>query len=494
MPANQSWRQEPQKCDAYVVNAKDEPMGMAIFVGGNVMVTCAHVVADALGDKQIHTEDDAPTAKLNIRFFRSGNETLSATVREDGWLKFLDKQEAGHVSDPGMSDIAVLELDRVPDEDTAQPLTFTDVPPSRWEDALRFYGYTRSKPQGGWVSARENGVVEKDRIELKTGGGDDNIIEGGCSGSMVWDQIHGRCVGMVDARLDRRTGYAIPVGCLVDACVEILPEPPENDSLVAHLRSAVMLIDRKEERNQMEEFLRNLRVESPVKPVLCVISGRMKSHPELLLTCFLNGSFPKILGSSQGYVNEAKEIELDSEPMAMQRSLAAIVCDDPNDIDPAAIAEQMRQRKETFVFTSEIYLEDLNEGLEEVLRDYIRFLENIAKQQPNTPLFHCFFVTTNAKNLESAQVNTATALFEECSPPKGGELHGPLAFGPLEKVQRRHLKDWIRKELEPLLKQHPQFDASALEYYMLAEMEAEFDMNDCILFVREKLHAVLGHA
>ena len=102
---------------------------------------------------------------------------------------------------------------------------------------------------------------------------------------MVWDQIHGRCVGMVDARLTRRTAYAIPVDALVEACAELRTEPPENQSLALQISRSIMFIDRKEERTRMEAFLEQLHEESPVKPVLGVISGRLKSHPDLLLNC-----------------------------------------------------------------------------------------------------------------------------------------------------------------------------------------------------------------
>jgi hypothetical protein len=467
---------------------------MAIYVGERVMLTCAHVVAQALGDEAIRRQLGPPSKSITLHFFRTTNAKRSAKVRTNGWFRVLEKQEASLEADAGMSDIAVLHLEEELDEGTALPVSFTDVPPSRWEDALRFYGNTKSRPQGGWISARENGSVELDRIELRTGEGDQNIVEGGCSGSMVWDQIHGRCVGMVDARLSKRTAYMIPIDCLVAACTELHPEVPADQSLAIQIRRSIMLVNRKQERLQMETFLRELPRETPIKPTVCVISGHLKSHPDLLLNCFLSACFRAALGATQGCVSEAKEIEMIEEPQSMRRALAKIVCANPSDAHPGKVAEQMRNRKETIVITTELYLEDLNAQMEATLLDYIRFLEAIAKEGPNVPFFHCFCVTTNARELDAAQVRSINALFEDYLGLNAHNVHGPVCFGPLGKIQRRHLRDWINKELEPRFSADPRFDAKIMESHMLNAFPEEFDLNDCIVFVDEQLHRVLDHA
>jgi hypothetical protein len=285
---------DPSGSDAYVVDAGGKPLGMAIYLGNGLLLTCAHVVAEATGDPGAKTDPSPPEDAVGIWFFRTTNETIEARVED--WFPYVPDEEIRMVPDPHLSDIAILRLERGElDHSTAEPAVFTDADPTTEPDSLRFYGNTPSKPNGGWVTAGDNGRVEKDRHDLVTAHGADNIVEGGCSGSLVFDRYHGRCVGMIDARLGDTKAYMIPTDVLVEACEEIFPEPPQSASALDRYTQSLPYLNRARERSKMRKELERLTAESALRPVICTVSGTTKSRPGLLVECFVQDTFKKVL-------------------------------------------------------------------------------------------------------------------------------------------------------------------------------------------------------
>ncbi len=473
---------EPATSDVYVLSAQSgKPIGMAIFIGGTKIITCAHVIADALGDIKSAYNDAIPDEKISFRFFRTNNVIVSGTVEE--WFPVLDNKKAATFDDAGgLSDIAIIELDSHIDESIAVPAIFTDVPPNRSSHCLRFYGNTKSRPNGGWISAKENGPVEKERLELRTEGGDDNNVEGGFSGSLVWDQYHGRCVGMIDARLGDHRAYMIPTLILYEACIDLILQAPENSSRGSQIEHAMMYIDRIKERKNMEKLLRDVREQKPQTPSICVISGHSNAHPDLLVKTFINSTFRTELRADQKYV-QSKNIEI---PVGYE-ALDDVIENFTQELgltginDPATIAEQLRIRKETLVLSSKVYLEDFDEDLEETLEGYVKFLSDISSSQPDVLFFHFFILTTSRSGMTEADFNTAlNSLVEKC---KNCDIPKDVVhFGPLRRLGRQHVERWAVKELKDVLSQSGKFNETFLLANIQEGLPEEFEMNECILY------------
>lgn len=484
---------EPERSDAYVIDGDGNPVGMCFYVGEGVILTCAHVVAEALGNKELAFQDEVPDDDISLQLFRTTNEVVNARVRDDGWFRAYQKVDADF--DAGCSDIAVLELESEPLPEVLEPLSFTDLEPSRVEDSMRFYGKTRKKPVGGWVSARENGSVEKDRLELRTSDGEENIVEGGCSGSLVWDAIHGRCVGMIDARKGNRVAYMIQADSLIEACVEIHPEPPASRALLLQIERAVMLIDRDDEREDMNMLLGAVSQDDPSHPVICTISGSIEARPELLLNCFLLESFRDGLGLNQRYA-EPKEVRLHGDVDRIKRKIADLLCFDPAKSAPEEVADHLRNRSETIVFYTEVYVDEFSDGEEQTLREYVQYLAEIAAHGPNALLFQFFYVVTDGPKLEQAEVdavnNAIEQVLSECD--SGIRIRGPESFGPLGPLRKRHLRRWVKDELQPRVGAAPAFDEERLTSYMLEKFPDEFEMNRFVYFVKQKLDQVIRDA
>jgi hypothetical protein len=181
-----------------------EEAGVGFWIDGHYVVTCAHVVNAALGLPE--KSPDRPTKSIALEFVKAGE---SRSARVVGWHRVLETHE---ISDRTLEDLAILQLSEPPPNSAmaAGSLLAADYQVGNPFTALGFadeggrwaYGQLRDRwPTTGWIQ------LEANRTEGKR-------VEGGFSGTPVWDAEQNRVVGLVvaaDRAVGDRVAMAIPV-------------------------------------------------------------------------------------------------------------------------------------------------------------------------------------------------------------------------------------------------------------------------------------------
>ncbi len=182
--------------DGYVV-------GAGFLVGERHILTCAHVVAGALG--LADDTPEKPQAPVSLDFPRVAPRQL-LTARVVLWRP--PRADGG-------DDIAGLELDGNPPHGAqAAPLAQVE---DLWEHSFRAFGFPRGQDTGVWATGRLLGRQVTNWVQIEDVKETGFSVEPGFSGTPVWDSQVEAVVGMVVAaekRMNLKTAFAIPVDVL----------------------------------------------------------------------------------------------------------------------------------------------------------------------------------------------------------------------------------------------------------------------------------------
>ncbi|MFC9510216.1 trypsin-like peptidase domain-containing protein [Streptomyces sp. NPDC057002] len=190
---------------ARVRSADGTPVGSGFLLAPGTVVTCAHVVAQAL--RTDARAESAPTSPVTVEFpLQRGNIAYAASV--SAWRP---------VAADGTGDIALLRLP----EDTPDIPT-TPVPLAGagdvWDHRFRILAFPATAEHGAWIGGRLLGAVGQGWISMEAEGTAHHISPG-CSGAPVWDEQLAAVVGMTVATDRGRTAgtsYLIPAAALLD--------------------------------------------------------------------------------------------------------------------------------------------------------------------------------------------------------------------------------------------------------------------------------------
>ncbi|MFD7498882.1 trypsin-like peptidase domain-containing protein [Streptomyces sp. NPDC059832] len=184
------------------------PLGVGFLVDDRHAITCAHVVAAALG---LDRSEPPEGARLHVDLpLLSGPGDRAVTVTASV-VRWGPSQAAGG---SGL-DVAVLRLDRaVPG---AGPVRLVDIEPENLRGyATEIVGFPEGRGQGVWHEGvlrgpQADGHIQVDRV------GAGYRVSRGFSGSPVWSRDLGAVVGMtVKAELgEPAAGFMIPVDQLI---------------------------------------------------------------------------------------------------------------------------------------------------------------------------------------------------------------------------------------------------------------------------------------
>ncbi|WP_329470474.1 serine protease [Streptomyces sp. NBC_01723] len=182
--------------------------GTGFLVGDGLVLTCAHVVCDALGKPR----DTEVLAGARVTFdlpLLAGagvpGQGIEAEVAH--WIPI--REDRG-------GDVAVLRvLSPAPE---ARPLPTS---PSRrlWEHGSRIVGFTGASDRPVWQRGSLLGPAGKGWVQLSRADGQTVRVTGGFSGSPVWDNALGAVVGMIVAAepaRDDQQAYMLHLGALAD--------------------------------------------------------------------------------------------------------------------------------------------------------------------------------------------------------------------------------------------------------------------------------------
>ncbi len=181
-------------------------VGIGFLIDGKHVMTCAHVVAKALGIARDTRIQDLPVERITLDFpLVDDNHPCTASVVL--WLPPMP-DETG--------DIAVLELEQ------QRPFSTTPVklvePSDFWGKPFGTYGYPQSI--GGWASGVVRGRIAGNRLQIINKDEKSYFIQPGFSGSPVYCDEAGvqGVIGMVasgetDPNLD--VGFIVPAEVLL---------------------------------------------------------------------------------------------------------------------------------------------------------------------------------------------------------------------------------------------------------------------------------------
>jgi WD40 repeat protein len=188
------------------VIARDQRVGLGVLVRPNLLVTCAHVVASALGLREDHPEKPQDPIEIQVLATRT-----RCTARPLLW----------HPIDPEFAmefqDICLLELETaIAIEATWDDLT--SQAPRRGHKVAAF-GYYGGMPPGGYSAEYVlKGAVDGLWWQLApAASATSSLIDRGFSGSLAWDVDEDGPVGIVVARAGPHA-YVIPSTVLRAAC------------------------------------------------------------------------------------------------------------------------------------------------------------------------------------------------------------------------------------------------------------------------------------
>jgi hypothetical protein len=191
-----------------------EVVGSGFLVGPDLVATCAHVVAAAVGADPFAPLP--PQAALDLDFPALANGPRSRSARVRRWVP---------IGDDGTGDVALLRLDApAPAGSVMPPVRRVD---RLWDHPFRVFGFPEGRWDGVWATGRIRGGQGTGWFQLQGTPGD-QPIEGGFSGAPVWDDETGAVVGMTVAA-DRdptvTTAYLLPVEQVLGLDPELLPSP-----------------------------------------------------------------------------------------------------------------------------------------------------------------------------------------------------------------------------------------------------------------------------
>ena len=187
-------------------------VGAGFLVGERQVLTCAHVVSQALG--LVNYPLDLPQGLVSLDFPLIPPRTL-LTAKVVLWCPPLSD---------GRGDIAGLELQSEPPT-TAEVVRFA-LAEDVWEHPFRVFGFPDGYDDGVWATGRLLGRQATDWVVIEDVKAQGFGVAPGFSGTAVWDtQLQG-VVGMVVAAsrpADTKTAFVIPLDVLVAAWPLIEP-------------------------------------------------------------------------------------------------------------------------------------------------------------------------------------------------------------------------------------------------------------------------------
>jgi len=239
-------------------------VGTGFFVGEGTLLTCAHVVADALGIDENTTT--IPTTPVCLDF-----PLVDSRYRLTAQVTFWQPVQTN-----GGGDIAVLHLDSIPPNGVkAARLMFTE---DLWDHSFRAFGFPEKHDQGVWASGKLRAREATGWVQIEDVKDPGKRVQPGFSGGAVWDEQLDGVAGMIVAADEdtSKVAYIIPTNALTKAWPAlgqhvILP-CPYRGLFAFREQDAAFFFGRERFTNQLMEAVRK-------KPLVAVIgpSGSGKS-------------------------------------------------------------------------------------------------------------------------------------------------------------------------------------------------------------------------
>ncbi|WP_433433042.1 trypsin-like peptidase domain-containing protein [Nonomuraea sp. CA-141351] len=189
-------------------------IGAGFLVGRHHVLTCAHVVAAALGIPDTDPEPPTGTIELDFPLAASGSARITASIVL--WTP---------VGPDGGGDIAGLLLAEDPPAGTEPALLISVAEP--YGLPFRTFGFPGGRSGGDWAEGLLADVQATSWLQIEHERQTGRRVQPGYSGAPVWVEEHQGVVGMVvaaDRQGTDRVAYAVPTDTLVAAWPDVLTE------------------------------------------------------------------------------------------------------------------------------------------------------------------------------------------------------------------------------------------------------------------------------
>ncbi|MEV8534043.1 trypsin-like peptidase domain-containing protein [Streptomyces sp. NPDC051211] len=247
---------------ARILDAGGVPHGAGFRAGQREVITCAHVVAKALGMPDDTRE--APDGRLWIDFPLAARGTR-VEARIGTWTP---------VGPDGSGDVAVLRL--LTDPPARVPIARLVEHGAAADRRVRTFGFPAGYDLGAWSVGWLRGATGTGWLQYDADPASEHRVVPGFSGAPVWDVAEGGVVGIVvaaDDRADVRTGYLIPTEDLRESWSGLLetalPACPFRSLEPFEERDAPFFHGRAEPARRIADLLGHAPVTNLVGPSGC---------------------------------------------------------------------------------------------------------------------------------------------------------------------------------------------------------------------------------
>ncbi|MFE6334335.1 trypsin-like peptidase domain-containing protein [Streptomyces sp. NPDC057798] len=192
--------------------------GAGFLVTDDLVLTCAHVVSDALDRPREEAVESGAEVAIDLPLAGDAGGSYDGGDRMAGVRRWIP------VAPDRTGDIALLQLrDPIPG---ARPLPLADPPEGVWHHHARAVGFTDDHPGGIWHSGTFRGPTREGWVQLSRGDGESVYVKRGFSGSPVWNDELGSVVGLMVAAepgREAQQAFALRTRTLLDALPELVP-------------------------------------------------------------------------------------------------------------------------------------------------------------------------------------------------------------------------------------------------------------------------------
>jgi WD40 repeat protein len=176
------------------------PVGAGMYMPGNKVLTCAHVIEQALAIN----DGSSPNSIVRLDFPLSDSREFFEAIVEF-WGPSSDSNEK--------QDIALLKLlsDKLSEDIKATPVSLKDE--DLWGHTLRVFGFPSGYESGVWASGVCRGSQADGFIQIEDTKQTGYSIQPGFSGAPVWDEQKSAMIGIIVAAESNtliKAAYIIP--------------------------------------------------------------------------------------------------------------------------------------------------------------------------------------------------------------------------------------------------------------------------------------------
>ncbi|MGW0655430.1 nSTAND1 domain-containing NTPase [Streptomyces umbrinus] len=208
----------PASAVVCVYGADGVAVGAGFLAGPDLVLTCAHVVSDALGLPREKTVAVGAVVAVDFPLVQGdgieGAGPPGCTAEVERWIP---------IRPDGTGDLAVLRLSAPAAE--ACPLPMAE-PGEVWNHQARVVGFTGGEPRAIWFLGTLSGATSEGWFQLSRANGQATHIKKGFSGSPVWDIDLGAVVGLVVAaqpEQDAQQAFVLHTGTLLRELPDLAP-------------------------------------------------------------------------------------------------------------------------------------------------------------------------------------------------------------------------------------------------------------------------------